>query len=475
MNSSIFYSNKLRQTYNFILIVISLFVVVGYVISVCSGRINADAAYYIGTVRLILEGKTPFIDFSLSYTPLSFYIMSLPFMLFGSSYEVGMMVLLIINLLNATVFYKICYEITNSKRISWLGAIMLLLYGLVSEGGLYVLEPFVLLFGLPAIYLLFKDNKWMFFGSGLLCFCAYWCKQYGLGFLFLAMAFVLFKYSLSKESIKKVIQILVGFFVGAIIFIFLLLIQKIPLSSLFALSGSDYQQFGGLSGIVSRYYFAVKLMPLIIIALVIALVNFKDSIKNPIIIVSILGIAGFMLQFYFRPYRHYFLLALPFFIILIMAQIQYLKNWHRQLYILMMGIMLLIPSYYAFKDNLDTLRQQPRSEQWSISKMTDKAIKPGSVDVFASKEMIPINMMNNYTPPMLKKYGLSGGFVRTDEATLEMISNAQYCLISERDLTSNYFNVFSSRVKECLDSQFDMEKIESFDNKVFFIYKRKQF
>ena len=60
--------------------------VVTYIISVFKSSIHVDSAYYINTTKLLIQGKQPFRDFALGYTPLTFYLNYYPFKLYGDIY-----------------------------------------------------------------------------------------------------------------------------------------------------------------------------------------------------------------------------------------------------------------------------------------------------------------------------------------------------------------------------------------------------
>ena len=150
---------KYRLLFFRIWVVVLLCLVLGKIsLSLYGGAINPDANYYIGVSRFLMEGKVPFSDFQLGYTPLSFYIMCIPFSIFGNSFTTALAVLYLFHIVNAFWVYKICCQYSASQWLSAFTAILSLMLCLTCDGSSYVLEPFVLFFGLPAIYLLKSEN-----------------------------------------------------------------------------------------------------------------------------------------------------------------------------------------------------------------------------------------------------------------------------------------------------------------------------
>ena len=117
-----------------ILTIATIYILAHYIMCTDSVVINADASYYVGVTRLIMEGNTPFVDFALSYTPLSFYLMCIPFSIWGSSFNCAIIVLYFVHVVNAFVVYLILHKTSHSKKTAWLGALLFLLYAFLFSG-----------------------------------------------------------------------------------------------------------------------------------------------------------------------------------------------------------------------------------------------------------------------------------------------------------------------------------------------------
>ena len=91
-----------------VLLGISAFLSLAYLLSALRSAVNADAGYYLGVTELVHDGYVPYRDFGLSYTPLFFYVLQLPRMLMGSypDYTGYMLFLYLIVAVDAMYFEK---------------------------------------------------------------------------------------------------------------------------------------------------------------------------------------------------------------------------------------------------------------------------------------------------------------------------------------------------------------------------------
>lgn len=421
------------------------------VINLCKREINADACFYIAVSRLLNEGLVPFTDFSPGYTPLSFYMMQVPQLLVGMNFTVLLALLYIIQLFNSYILYRISYTATGSVNLSQFAAILFMMISLLWTPE-YILEPFVLLFGLISLLCLFRNSRRWFILSGILCFCSFWSKQYGLGFFILALVFTLWKDKFSKKSLSECGWIIMGFLIGLVVFVSILVIQGVSLPELTRLSGGDYEK-DGFRGLVQGYVLLFKMMPLLIVPVLICLVRFGKSIRDGIIVVSFCGIFGFMLQCYVRLYAHYLMLAIPFCALLFIGATGIIKKAdNRTLYKLMLFATLLLPLRFFIPGRIAMLRSDRKEKQTEYASEIQNYIPEGSDDVFVSQDMLYVTLLNDYTPPMLKEYGLSNGFVREADEILDLCEHAQYCIVGTDE--SGNGHRFNAEVKRYLETEF---------------------
>lgn len=454
-------------------IIVLLVLVMGKMcLSLYGGAINPDANYYIGASRFIMDDKVPFVDFQLGYTPLSFYIMCIPLSMFGVSFTTALASLYIVHVVNAFWVYKICCQYSTNQWLSTFMAVLSLMLCLICDGGSYVLEPFVLFFGLPAIYLLKTESIKKIMFSGFLCFCAFWCKQYGLGFICLALVYLCFYHSVGMPLIRKLLYLILGFVAGLVVFVALFWIQGVDPLAMLSLSGSDYHR-EGMQGLIDAWRTLFVIIPLLILPIIMVIIRLKGIRKFPLLYMSFWGVFGFMLQCYVRFYGHYLILVMPFCALLLFACVKaFLSLRFKKVYTLLLLLTPVIPSYFTIKDNVNLLKNDVSAIQEQSAHTIEQIIPKGSAGVFASSDMLPVVLLNSYDPPLEQKFGLSNGFVTNPNEVYELIQASSYCIISEnRQRTSQ----FSSVVLDYLAKNFNIFIANSSSSQTrYYVYVRKK-
>ena len=440
-------------------------------LSLYGGAINPDAYYYIGVSRFIMEGKVPFGDFQLGYTPMSFYIMCIPFSIFGVSFTTALAVLYMVHTVNVFWVYKICSQYSANQWLSTFTAVLSLMLGLICDGGSYVLEPFVLFFGLPALYLLKDGSIKKIILSGFLCFCAFWCKQYGLGFICLAMVYLCFYHSIGMPLIRKLLYLLLGFFAGLVAFLVLFWIQDVDPLAMLSLSGNDYHR-EGIQGFIDAWRTLFIITPLLILPIIMVVIRLKEIRKHLLLYISFCGVFGFMLQCYVRFYGHYLILVMPFCALMLFACVKAFKSLrYRNVFVFLLLLVPVIPTYFTTKDIVGLLNSDGRAIQEQSAHMIEQIIPKGSADVFVSSDMLPVALLGSYNPPLEQKFGLSNGFVTNPNDVYEMIQASSYCIIGENRLETSQFSI---EARDCLEKKFEQNIVTSQDQKTrFFVYKKK--
>ena len=436
-------------------------------------EVNADAAFYLGVSRLILEGNLPFVDFPPIYTPLSFYMMSVPIALFGTSFTIALLFFYLLHLANAGIVYKIVRQYSCDKLQAAFCSIFSLLLCLGSDGCRYILEPFVLFFGLSALYVLKREKlKWIII-SGFFCFCSFWSKQYGLGFICLAVAFLFLEEGCSKTFVRKLCYLLMGFIVGMAIFVLFFLLQGVEPLALLGLSGSDYRRVG-IPGLIGGWTSLFIKLPLLMVAIMVMIVKLKNFRKISLLFFSFLAVSGFMLQCYVRFYAHYLILAMPFCVLMLFACMDAIKSikW-KNIYTVLLLLAPVIPIYFASKSMMSLIGDNTRVKQEICAKSLSNIVPVGSKDVYCSMDLLPIMHLNTYNPPLVSKFGMSNGFIEEAEGTSELIHAASYCIISERDLKRT--KRYTTEICDYLNKNFDKTQIEGIASaNEYFIYVRKK-
>ena len=440
-------------------------------LSLYGGAINPDANYYIGASRFLMEGKIPFLDFQLGYTPLSFYIMCIPFSIFGISFTTALAVLYLFHIVNAFWVYKICCQYSSNLWLSIFIAVLSLILALICDGGSYVLEPFVLFFGLPALYLIKDGSIKKIVLSGFLCFCAFWCKQYGLGFICLALVYLCLYHSMGMPLIRKLLYLMLGFVAGLVIFVALFWMQGIDPLAILSLSGNNYQR-EGMQGFINAWRTLLIIIPLLVLPIIMVIIRLKEIRKFPLLYMSFWGVYGFMLQCYVRFYGHYLILVMPFCALILFACVKaFLSLRFKKAYTLLLLLTPVIPSYFTIKDSVNLFKNDVRAIQEQSAQMIEQIIPKGSDDVFASSDMLPVVLLNSFNPPLEQKFGLSNGFVTNPDDVYEMIQASSYCIIGENRLETSQFSI---EARDYLEKKFEQNIVTSQDQKTrFFVYKKK--
>lgn len=455
-----------------LLLLLTLFIISIFVFFFFNMSINADASYYIGVSRLISEGMTPFSDFRLHYSPLSFYIMSVPFYIFGTSYTCAISVLYLIHFVNSFLIYKILRNQQITKEWAWLGSLLFLLSCVLFQGSCYVLEPFVVCFGLLAFTFLKKESVYNLLCAGFFCSCSFLCKQYGIGYLFLLMFFVVRIHS-RIEYIKKGGYVLLGFAIGLCLFTVFMKIQGIDiLLMLDNLSGSDYHK-DGIRGLFRSLFFLFVRFPHLPISLVLALVYYKFCLNNHFWLVSLIGLIGFLLACYVRSYHHYILLASPFMVFLITSTYsQIAKTYYKKVYALLIKASTIITVCFVVILCHDELSKNDRNNQIAVSRQLENYIPRNQNGVFVSFSMLYVTLLNSYTPPLIDKYGLSNGFLTDPLHIQESINHANYIVLNEQDIAYKK-KVYNEVLLTSINNSFDKSIIDDGFNHNIIIYRRK--
>lgn len=457
------------------LVAFSLILLYSMILSYNNLGINKDAYYYIEISRLMLQGKSLFVDFPSGYTPLSFYLMCIPFSLFGISYQVGFLTIYLLHLINAYLVYKLCVKYIDNTFIAIFMALFSLLLCWLAGGNTYGLEPFVLLFGLSSLLVLHKKKLAPIFFSGFLSFCAFWSKQYGLGFIFLAAVYLFQLNNFNIDLLKKEFCLLAGFIFGFLLFVSIYLFQGVDIDSLSILSGSDYRR-DGIGGLGDAWLYSFIAVPMLLVAMILLLFKFKDALKSPLYVLAICGVCGFMLQCYVRFYAHYLILTRPFCVLILLAGLLLMKkDFYKRVYMSLVVISVIIPLYFLVKGNLSSNNDNTRNDQIGLAKEVAKMIPHGAPDVYSGSDLLPILLLNENGSPYLSKYGPTNGFVVGADQTYDLISHASYCLISDEEFQSGA--KYTARVKDYLANNFQKYDIEykgvDGNLKVFHVFKKQ--
>lgn len=324
----------IRYTFNpasFLFMALLIILLTGLIaITICFPSIGPDSGFYLKIACDMNRGYSFFKDMNVAYTPMGMYILSFVFKVFpGAGLSFFYSLIVFLYFISALLFHQILEYFQINRTHKRLFTLLLLLTFFLQDGSNILLEPFVLIFQLPAILLLLKwDNKpnlILLPAIGLLCFMAFYSKQYGISVL-LAVCWLIYNHESSlKQFFLQISGILVGILIPASLVIIYFNQLGVPIHEMIKrLMGIDY-----LSGneIVTgtRYNFLKFLesvgrfltdIPVMFMLLVFAFQKRKNPLSKQAIFLVLL-ISGACVQLYFAGYRHYYQLIAPFCLILI--------------------------------------------------------------------------------------------------------------------------------------------------------------
>lgn len=451
-----------------------LLMVVSYIISARHVEMNPDVTYYAGVSKQVLAGNIPYVDLKVDYVPLALYMTTIPVGIWGNSWTMIIGFMYLILFIASAIEGLVIYHYTKNKTLSVLGGGLLLLYSFMSEGVYFGLEAFVLLFGLCAFYTLITyKSRWQIAIAGILCACAFWSKQYGLGFAGICGLWILMQGEKAWKEKGIQVAIFAGGFIGAIsIFVGYFLLKGMHIGQLAPLVlGEGYGSYGA-QGIMENSIWMVKRFPILLAA--IALIPFmqKEKRDRKVIVGSIIGIGGFLLQCYFRPFLHYLILVWPFAILLtlyIIDAISY-KYLRIGMYVLLLVFVLRMAPRVARMDK-SIYNRTDRWEQMDIAKEMESYVPKYSKNVYAYKpDMQYCQFYNDYTPPLMEKYGYNAGFYSVDSISIDLVKHADYVLI-----TPSYFEtspLSKDAVQTLLNSNFTRKDVIYKDKVIAIMYKK---
>ncbi len=289
--------------------------------------ISNDSGYYLKIAYDLAQGLSFFKELNCSYSPLVMYILSIPFYFNNDTGIVFLFtyyftVFLIISLL----FFQILKFFNSSNKKCFFFTVLLITANFVFEGFHILLEPYVLLFQLMAIWLLlkWKLKKRALFLTGVFVFLAFYAKQYGL-FIIPALVFLLYREAKDIRSfISNLSFFMLGFFVPILTLIsyfcvyenisikfFLLRLFGIPaIKENEIVTGIDYSVIGVFKKVGQ---FIIDFPFFILTVFLFYGTKLKTISQNSKF--TLLLLIGAFCTLYFAYYSHYFQLIIPYIII----------------------------------------------------------------------------------------------------------------------------------------------------------------
>jgi len=280
--------------------------------------LNVDAGSYLPLIERLNNGSVLYRDVATSYPPLVFSVVSfIGRRMFQQGEYLGYIALAWTSIaLSGLLASGIVYQSTSDKTLSILTALLVPLASLQYEGAGFLLEPFVALLATLSFIL----ACWCRAGfityclSGCVVGLAFMSKQYGLGVL---PSICVLAWSANENGrFRNVAFVLLGFVLSSgFTLIYVVLSSGVPLVELLARLFPTYTSPLVLPHLDLNFKLSLMiLLPFILTAGV--LLKDPGFRTDRIVIALLVAVAGFLPQFYFRLYKHYMLLPLPFVIAL---------------------------------------------------------------------------------------------------------------------------------------------------------------
>ncbi len=421
-----------------------------YFIIICA-PVNVDSAYYLSTSKLIAQGLVPIKDIQMFYTPVTFYILSLPYIITTNpGYEIMLGFMILIKIGGALILYKITALWLQNKQLILFISLNFFLSTMLYEGQAVLLESFVVFFQLLSIYFILKSDRPLpLFFSGVTLALAVLSKQYGLFILPALLVYIIASKNTAKSKISQGLLLLSGF--GLIIILFTLYYSLIGVEMnelVSSLSGRSY----GLKSISSFINGIVNMLfrnGLLILFIPFMIIANKYIIKDRRFLLIVMALGASFSPLYFQYFGHYFLHILPYIYLLItyiFSMFFESKNSYPR-YIL---VFLFIPVVYCFvltlsksvKENIISINGKEKEKQYSTAKLISESIGTKK-NIFSHRSFIWPYLCNfevinakrvGYALPGLnyiENNQFSNSFLSKNEY-FSFIRNANYILVTTK-------------------------------------------
>ncbi len=446
---------------------LAILAIIPSVFAVLHAPIDPDSSYYLSVVERMNEGLVPYVDFPLQYTPVVFYLMLFFKQVFsiGINYEFFLTIHFILQFFCALLVYKISLLLINRKDYSFYAALLFILASHWNGGNAFLMETPSLFFGLLAIYLAFKPSIKLivYIFIGILVSMSFLSKQYGLGFLGL-LIYMLFY---NDKKWKQLSYLLLGFILPILICV---LIWGNGLYSL--ISGGYGVQRTFLEGFYSilgrALYFFIRIYPVLIVGVLYLPSILKNAEKHEIksITMLIFGIFGFMLQFYFAPFSHYYLYIIPFASILSFVMLTRISKY-KWFFSASLIVTILLSVYSTYSNRVYKIyyiNHDIKENQYRLAKQILSRVDINKTLYVADIGLMSQYYLTNLLPPNLKTLGYALGMGVTEPVYLKQIKAADYVLKFKKEYPD--FNLNSPAVKFELKKR----KIIGIDNEII-LYK----
>jgi len=378
-------------------------------------QIGLDGGFYLAIARNLWEDGVNYYDFASSYNPLGIMLLGIPNLFFENPIQLNYILYFFFIILDAILFYKICMLYRDNNIQSILFSSIFLLYTLILDGHLIILEPLQLFFIFLAIIQLHKKK---YISLGILFFLAFLTKQYSLA---LALPIAFFIFQNNATILKKTFHLFLVIsmaFITSTIFYFLFARQTDFMYFINRLLGHVPQmtdllsnQNGTGEGYSLSVFAKTSLKVLIYCPLLfLPIFSIQRNKSNAFLILSFLSFSSVLI---FASYFHYFILLLPWSLILLHQNIEVEKLKYRWA----LSIVILAPTLFMLAKTVRSKSIIATQEKEISFHLLSNIPKNSNVFIANSKmtqyALCDFNSIDNYKigytfPNVIKKDGVLG-------------------------------------------------------------------
>lgn len=358
--------------YGFIIFIFIL--ICGYLISLTLVPVNADYGYYVSAAKCVAQGMIPYRDISLGYPPFVFYLLSIPYVLFGTDISpfVPMAIAFIFNLANGYLIWQMLKTFTIDKSLRQFAIILYIIYIYSVESVFLGLEPFATFWGLLGTNLLLKRKAHLGI-AGLCLTLAFLCKQYAILYapVYALLILLLRVDKTFKGRIIAVIHVALWSLISIlIIHIFLIFLTgQEDYFTLLLGTGYGRRSLLGVVEVIQKRFFQMFFIVLLI-PIVWKKSNRLDGMRMIFLVLSVLFL---LLQNYYDTSPHYLIFVVPYIVVLEAIIIRNIQlSWLRVLLcctIFFLSVFYLIKAtedYQIMRRNTANCRELTRKQQLDV-------------------------------------------------------------------------------------------------------------
>jgi hypothetical protein len=435
MNNSIFKYGSLNKILHSKLaksvwfIGLSLSVVILNFYAVLFNYIDSDSSYYLSIVERLNDGLQLYKDINTVYAPFYFYFLLSLKRIFdiGINYEFFLTVHFLIQFISAYVVYRISIIIINRKDYSFYAAYFFIISSHWNFGNNVLLETPSLLFGLVSILILIRKPKSIasYLIAGTLASLSFLTKQYGLVFFGLLFFLTLF----DEEKMKHILYMFSGFAIPIIICYMIWgdRFNVVFTGNNYGLNGSIWDNLSQM--VLGIYDFIVKVFPVLVPVILIIpfIIKHMTKCEKQYIAFLIFGLLGFMLQFYFEIFPHYYLYMIPFAILLVFMTLRYSFKYRVIIYpfLIITILITLYSTYYKLFYKLYIKHPEWKESQYQMSRQILNKVEKNKTLFIEDSWLIDQYYLTNLLPPKCD-YSFGPGMNELDH--IQQIISADYVL-----------------------------------------------